>query len=204
MLVEYVRDELKRPVLELDFPRYGKPSAMYVERYLNGEYGENVAADLASMLYAFDRWQAKPDIDQFIAEHPDGWIISNRYVASNLAHQGGKIAGKEQRKKFYEEQMDLEFNQFGIPRPDLNFVMLLPETAAQENVDKKTARSYTDKKRDIHEADCDHLRQAAVAFRELCQIYPENFTSIDCWDPQAKKMLSAEDIQVKLRAGLGV
>ena len=177
---------------------------MYVERYLNGEYGENVAADLASMLYAFDRWQAKPDIDQFIAEHPDGWIISNRYVASNLAHQGGKIAGKEQRKKFYEEQMDLEFNQFGIPRPDLNFVMLLPETAAQENVDKKTARSYTDKKRDIHEADCDHLRQAAVAFRELCQIYPENFTSIDCWDPQAKKMLSAEDIQVKLRAGLGV
>ena len=60
LLVKFFRDDLKKSVLELDFPRYGEVSARYIERYLNGEYGQNVAPDLASMLYAFDRWQAKP------------------------------------------------------------------------------------------------------------------------------------------------
>ncbi len=198
LLVNYIRDELHKPTLELDFPRYGKPSALYVARYLNGEYGVDVAPDLAAMLYAFDRWQAKPDIERFIAEHPDGFIVANRYVASNLAHQGGKILDKTKRYQFYNEQMDLEFNQFGIPRPDLNFILSLPEVIAQKNVDKKAARSYTDKKRDIHEADRDHLRHAANAFHELCKLYPNDFVTINCWDKKTDKMLPVKEIHKRL------
>jgi dTMP kinase len=195
LLVKYIRDNLKKPVLELDFPRYGKPSAMYVERYLNGEYGTNAAPDLASMLYAFDRWQAKPDIVHFTDEHPDGYIVSNRYVSSNLAHQGGKIVNPDKRQKFYDEQMDLEFNQFGIPRPDLNFVLLLPEAVAQKNVDGKAARSYTTEKRDLHEKDSNHLRNAATAYRELINLYPDNFVAIDCWDVEREQMRTIDEIQ---------
>jgi len=198
LLVKYVRHNLGKSVLELDFPRYGKASAMYVARYLNGAYGKDVAPDLASILFAFDRWQAKPEIDRFIAAHPDGWIISNRYVASNLAHQGGKIADQTARQKFYVEDMDLEFKQFGILKPDINFVLLLPEAAAQENVDKKAARNYTDKKRDIHEADRNHLHNAAAAFRELCEMYPKNFIGIDCWNSTTEKMLPIEQIHQKI------
>jgi dTMP kinase len=194
LLVKYVRENLKKPVLELDFPRYGEASARYVERYLNGDYGQDVAADLASMLYAFDRWRAKSDVDKFVKDNPDGWIITNRYVASNLAHQGGKIADTAARKRFYDEQMDLEFNQFGILRPDINFVMLLPEEAAQQNVDKKAARAYTKKKRDLHEADLNHLRHATAAYREICQLFPQEFTEVDCWDAKNQKMLSIDQI----------
>ncbi|MCL2451384.1 hypothetical protein FWD20_00645 [Candidatus Saccharibacteria bacterium] len=202
LLVKYIRDKLKKPVLELDFPRYGEASARYVERYLNGEYGSDVAPDLASMLYAFDRWQAKPEIDAFVASHMDGYIVANRYVASNLAHQGGKIADAAKRHQFYEEQMDLEFNQFGILHPDRNFVLLLPEVIAQSNVDKKAARSYTAKTRDLHEQDTDHLKNAAAAYRELLKFYPDNFVAIDCWDAAAEKMRSIDDIQTEIRQHL--
>jgi dTMP kinase len=204
LLTKHIRDNLKKPVLELDFPRYGKPSARYVGRYLNGEYGRDIAPDLAAMLYAFDRWQAKPEIDAFVTANPDGYIISNRYVASNLAHQGGKIAEQAARHQFYDEQMDLEFNQFGIMRPDLSFVLLLPEKTAQENVDKKAARAYTAKKRDLHEDDDKHLQNAASAYHELVELYPREFVAIDCWDAGKGKMKSVEEIQKmierKLRA----
>ncbi len=203
LLVKFLRDDLKKSVLELDFPQYGQPSARYIERYLNGEYGSEVAPDLASMLYAFDRWQAKPRIEKFVKENPDGIILANRYVASNLAHQGGKISDAKKRREFYDEQMDLEFNQFKIPRPDLNFVMVLPEKAAQENVDKKSARTYTDRKRDIHEADRDHLRNSANAYRELCELYPESFVAIDCWDNKKSQMLPRAEIFVKISQSLG-
>jgi dTMP kinase len=198
LLVRYVREVLGKVVLELDFPRYDKPSARYVQRYLNGEYGSSVAPDLASMLYAFDRWQAKPDIDAFTAAHPDGYIISNRYMASNLAHQGGKIADPAKRREFYDDQMDLEFNQFGILRPNLSFVLLLPEDIAQQNVDKKAARSYTAKKRDLHEADLNHLRNATVAYREICELFPDEFTAINCWDADGQAMFAIEHIQKEL------
>ncbi|MCL2280321.1 hypothetical protein FWC31_00315 [Candidatus Saccharibacteria bacterium] len=198
LLVEVLRAQGKT-VLGLDFPRYDKPSAMYVTRYLNGEYGTDVAPDLAAMLYAFDRWQAKPDIEKFMRKNPDGVIVSNRYVASNLAHQGGKILDKSARRKFYDEQLELEFNQFGIPKPDLNLVLLLPESAAQTNVDKKAARNYTDKKRDIHEADLTHLQNATAAYRELVELYPGNFHPIDCWDETAGKMRTVEDISEEIK-----
>lgn len=202
LLVTYIREQLHAPVLELDFPQYGKPSARYVERYLNGEYGTDVHPDLASMLYAFDRWQAAPRVNEFITDNPDGYIIANRYVVSNLAHQGGKITDTNARRIFYEEMMDLEFNQFKIPRPDVNFVMILPETAAQANVDKKAQRSYTDKKRDIHEADLDHLRNASAAYREICGLYSDSMTPIDCWDADAQQILPIETIHQKLIAAI--
>jgi dTMP kinase len=202
LLVEYARNTLKKSVLELDFPRYGEASARYVERYLNGEYGQDVAPDLAAMLYAFDRWQAKPDVDKFIADNPDGWIITNRYVASNLAHQGGKIANKATRQRFYNEIMDLEFNQFGILRPNINFVLTLPEEIAQRNVDKKATRTYTDKKRDIHEADLNHLSNATAAYREICELYPSDFIAIDCWDAKRQAMLPINEIHKRIIGNL--
>ncbi len=198
LLIKYIKNALNKPVLELVFPQYGKQSATYVERYLNGTYGSNVHPDLASMLYAFDRWQSKEKVDEFSSKNPDGYIIANRYIVSTLAHQGGKITTSDERKRFYNEQLDLEFNQFGIKKPDMNYVMLLPEEIAQKNVDNKQKREYTDKKRDIHEADLDHLKNAANAYREVCQLYPQFTTTVDCWDINTKSMRSIEDIHQQL------
>jgi len=196
----YAADTLKKDVLKLSFPRYGEDSAYYVERYLNGDYGasNDIPAELGSLPYAIDRYAASSEIKEFL-EKPNGLVISDRYVASNLAHQGVKIADPEERKKFYERTMKTEYEVLGIPRPSKNIVLLMPPHHMQANVDKKAARSYTTMKRDIHEADADHLEKAKSNYSELCMLYPEEFIAVECVD-EAGNMRPIEDIQAEIRS----
>lgn len=168
-------------VYQVSFPRYGKDSAFYVEKYLNGAYGsaEDVPADLGILPYAIDRYAASADIRTHLKK-PNSIVIADRYMASNLAHQGAKIADTIERKKFYERTKITEYDVLGIPKPDKNIVLIVPAHIMQENVDKKEARGYTDKKRDIHEADANHLEKAKANFEELSKLYPVEFTAINC------------------------
>ncbi|MBP9667710.1 hypothetical protein KBD87_02805 [Candidatus Saccharibacteria bacterium] len=199
LLTEFLR-QAGKDVLETDFPRYGQPSAYYVERYLNGAYGgtNDVSAELGSLPYAIDRYAAKAEIIEYLKK-PDAFVISNRYVASNLAHQGAKIADIAERRTFYERTMQTEYEVLGIPRPTKSVVLVMPTTFMQANVDKKEVRAYTDKKRDIHEADASHLEKAKANYEELCRLYPEEFTAIICTDGNGQ-MRTIDDIQKSLRA----
>lgn len=198
LLVEFLASE-GFDVFEADFPRYGSDSAYYVERYLNGDYGgpNDVPAELGSLPYALDRFAAKDSIIAHL-EKPNSVVVSNRYVASNLAHQGTKLAQPEQRQTFYERTKLTEYKILGIPKPSLNIVLLVPIQTAQENVDKKDTRNYTAKKRDIHEADADHLEKAKTNYEELCRLYPTEFTAIDCMNSD-NTLRSIEDIQAEIR-----
>lgn len=201
LLVKYLRKQ-GYDVFEADFPRYGEESAYYVERYLNGDYGgpNDVPADLGVLPYALDRFAAKDEIIAHLAM-PNAIVVSNRYMASNLAHQGAKIADAEERRAFYERTKKTEYNILGIPRPDLNIVLLVPSHIAQQNIDKKAARSYTDKKRDIHEADTDHLEKAKANYEEICELYPDEFTAINCMDNDGT-LQSIDQIQAKIRSNI--
>src|SRR3989339_472107 len=130
------------PVEIISFPQYGQKSAAAIEEYLNGLYGtaEEVGPHRASVLYAVDRFAAAPKIRNWLQENKI--VIANRYVSSNMGHQGGKIKDNEERKKFFEWNDDLEYNIFGIPRPDLNIILHVTASIAQELVDKKAAREY--------------------------------------------------------------
>ncbi len=190
--------ELGIDVYQVSFPRYGKPSAHYVEQYLNGKYGasgNDVPADLASLPFAIDRFSASNDIQKHL-DKPDSLVIADRYVASNLAHQGTKLPSDSERHEFYKRSMQTEYEILGIPKPDINLVLLVPANISQANVDKKTTRSYTDKKRDIHEADINHLELAKRGYEELCQLYPEQFIAIDCMKDD--KLRSINDIHQQL------
>lgn len=186
-------------VYKISFPRYGEDSAFYVEKYLNGAYGsaEQVPADLGVLPYAIDRYAASTDIRAHLVGEKD-MVIADRYMASNLAHQGAKVADAEERKVFYERTKTTEYGVLGIPKPDKSIVLIMPTEHMQANVDKKDARSYTDKKRDIHEADASHLESAKVNFEELCELYPTDFIPIACTGDDST-MRSIGDIQKDLR-----
>lgn len=182
-------------VLHVGFPQYGNPSARFIERYLNGKYGPatDVNPELASMLYAIDRYSA----NEMIREHllkPHSLVISDRYVASNLAHQGAKVKGKKARAAFYEEILELEYDVLGLPKPDLNIVLLVPPAVAQENIDQKPTHSYTSDKRDGHERDADHLANAIRDYKELTDLYPDDFMAIPCMKPGSSTMRSISEI----------
>lgn len=185
-----------KAVMNLSFPRYGKHSAETAAKYLRGEFGEAnaVPAELASLAYALDRASAKYDVEDFLHEHPDGIIICDRYVASNLAHQGVKIDDKEARKQFYANIMELEYGDLRLPKPDKNVILLVPANIAQQNVDKKAVRTYTKAKRDVHEADSDHLSKALRNYQEVAELYPDQFVVIWAVDKKTGHMRPIKDI----------
>lgn len=178
-----------------DFPQYGQKSAGLVEEYLNGIYGtaEEVGPYAASILYAVDRFAASKKIRQWINEGTT--VISNRYVTSNMGHQGAQIHDPVERTKFFAWNDALEFTTFKIPKPDLNIILHVPAKIAQELVDRKTARSYTTNKRDILEADLKHLERAEQTYIEMTQTFP-NFTLVECTEDDA--ILSPETIHEKI------
>jgi thymidylate kinase len=76
----------------------------------------------------------------------------------------------------------------------------VPSDIAQQNVDKKdaAARSYTTKKRDIHEADANHLEKAKANYEELCMLFPDEFVAVNCMDSEGN-LRSIDDIQQEIR-----
>lgn len=163
----------------VDFPQYGKKSAGLVEEYLTGKYGKahEVNAKAASIFYAVDRFDAKFKIKELLDQGKI--VLANRYASSNMGHQTGKIKGDEERDKFLEWLDDLEFSVFGIPRPDMNILLYVPAETNQKLVDMKGHRDYVGgKKRDIHENDLQHLKDAVDAYLYVAKKY--GWTVINC------------------------
>ncbi len=186
----------------LDFPQYDELSSYFVREYLNGHYGaledEEIGPRRASMFYALDRFDAsEKKLKKWLAD--GSTIIANRYVGSNMGHQGGKISDEKKRKDFFKWLYDLEYGICGIPRPDLNIILHMPAAIAQELVDKKAERNYIGgKKRDLHEGNLDHLRHAEKVYLEMAELFPDDFTVVEC--APGGTLLSVEDIHEKVWA----
>ena len=178
-----------------DFPQYGTKSAGMVEEYLNGKYGQ-VGPEAASIFYAIDRFDASFNIRQWLAEGKI--VISNRYVTANAGHQGGKIADDTARFKYFKWLNNLEYEIFGIPKPDLNIILHMPAETAQQLVDQKSAkdREYVQgKKRDLHEADLNHLKNAEKVYLEIAKLFP-NTKLVEC--VEKGNLLSPADVHNKV------
>jgi thymidylate kinase/thymidylate synthase ThyX len=175
-----------------DFPQYDQPSSYFVREYLNGKYGtaEEVGPYTGSLFFAIDRYEAATQIRRALKEGKV--VLANRFTGSNMAHQGTKFQNSEERRGFFIWLDNLEFQMLNIPRPDKSFVLRVPAKIAQELVDQKDARSYTDKKRDIHEADLSHLERSVEVYDDLCQLFPKDFTRLDC--VRSDKLMSIDQV----------
>ncbi len=184
-------------VATFDFPQYGKPSAFFVEQYLNGKCGgwEEVGPYRASVFYAVDRFDVGLKIDQ--AKKRGEIVISNRYVESNMGHQGAKIKNEKELEKFLKWVQKFEYQVMEIPRPDITIILHMPAEISQKMVDKKGPREYLEgKRRDIHEEDLKHLERAEKVYLKMAELFPEDFLVIEC--VENGKLLSIDDIHEKV------
>lgn len=181
-------------VAKFDFPQYGKPSAYFVEQYLSEKYGTEgeVGPYRASVFYGVDRFDIGRQIEEWIAA--GRIVLANRYVPSNMGHQGGKIADEEERRKFLQWVYEFEYGVMGIPRPTLSAILHVSAEIAFEL--KKAQRS--EKKRDIHEGNLGHLKRAERAYLALPKLFPSDFTLIEC--VRDGKILPVQEIHEKLWA----
>jgi dTMP kinase len=170
---------------QLGFPNYDGFFGKLVARFLNGDFGGLEAVDphFSALLYAGDRLESKPLLDRDLAEGKT--LVADRYVASNLAHQGARTA-PEKRAAFLRWLKQLEYEIYGLPHEDLVVYLRVPPVEAQQLVAKKGKRDYTQLERDIQEANIAHLEAASAVYDELAK-QPE-WVTIECYDAVAKKL----------------
>jgi dTMP kinase len=118
---------------KMDFPRYSQNTlGNFIQECLDDT--NNVLKDLnpkiVATLYAADRFEAKKQIDEWVAE--GRVIVFDRYVSANMLHQGAKIAEADAREEFFKWVEHLEYDIFGMPRPDLTIYLDIPPEESQK------------------------------------------------------------------------
>jgi dTMP kinase len=189
-----------KTVATVDYPRYGQPSAYFVEQYLNGKYGtaKQVGPWRGSLFYALDRFAEAAQIKRWLNQGKV--VVANRFTWSSAAHQGGKINSKAARQRYWRWLFDLEFKLLGIPKPHLTIVLHMPARVAQGLIGNKPHRRYIKRKgqKDIHEADLAHLRAAERVYLSLAKYSKARL--VEC--VERGRLLTPNEIHSKVWRGV--
>jgi len=159
-------------VRKLTFPNYESPACEPVKMYLAGEFGKT-ALDVnpypISTMFAIDRYASfKKDWEKFYKE--GGIIITDRYVQSNMIHQGSKIENKKLKTDYIQWLEDLEFNKIGIPRADLVIFINMPLKFARKLMAKRNNKITGEKEKDIHEKDEFYMEKSYINACEISKV----------------------------------
>mgnify|MGYP000672985424 FL=1 len=190
LLIKKLREEGYQ-VQNFSFPNYSSPTGKIIGGPYLGKDGfdscyfeegsTKVDPKVAALYYAADR---KYNIDKIIFLLERGYnVILDRYIYSNMAHQGGKIENKEERINMYNWLDKLEFDLMELPKPDLTIFLHMPTKVAEE------LKRHRREKADGHEKDGKHLEQAEISYLELAKKY--NFVTIECAENGKPKDIEA-------------
>ncbi len=161
----------------ITFPNYDSSSGKIVKSYLNGDYGEadsSVSAYTASCFYAVDRYTSyKTDWEKDIKEGRT--VISARYVSSNAMYQMTKLA-EEKWDGYLNWLYDLEYNKFGMPKPDATLFLDMPTDISRKLLLKRYGGD--EKKLDIHESNLRFMKDCRKAAEYVAK--KEGWIMISC------------------------
>ena len=155
-----------REVRQVSFPDYKSDSSALIKMYLSGAFGskpDDVNAYAASSFFAVDRYASyKSDWGAFYDR--GGIVIADRYTTSNAVHQCSKLP-KEQWDGYLDWLFRFEYEQMGIPAPDVVIYLRVDPAVSQKLM---TERYHGDEgKKDIHESDMEYLNRSRLA-AEYC------------------------------------
>ncbi|MBU2025801.1 MAG: dTMP kinase [Patescibacteria group bacterium] len=193
--IKYLENYLKEKGVNFclfKFPRHGRERfGKLVDAYLKGEFGDptRLNAYFSSLLYTADRFEEKTAIEDALRERD--WVVMDRYVGSNLAHQRVKLKSEAQWKEYMKWMDDLEYKKLGLPRPDVVLYFKVPFEAA-----KKIIRGE-----DGHERNLNYLRRVKEAYEAIAKSKKE-WQIIE--SGKGHGMLSREEIFEKVKQVLNI
>ena len=164
----------------ISFPQYDNHvSSYFVKEYLSGTFG-NINNNLlnvysASIMYAMDRYISyitdwkNYDVDV---------LIMDRYVDSNLIHQGAKISNLSDLVRFIDWEKDLEYNRLGLPIPDITFFLNMPPEASELLRKNRKNKITGGDAQDIHEDNIEYQNKSYQTAFTICNLC--DWERIDC------------------------
>lgn len=178
----------KIPFEIVDFPRYNDSFyGKILKKFLMGEYGSLNKTNpyLASVIFSLDRLGMKEEMYKWLND--EKIILANRYVASNMAHQAGRLL-KEKREEFIRWDEELEYEANKIPKEDLVIFLNVPY-----QISEKLLRGKAEK--DMVEKDSEYLKNAQETYLFLAKYFP-HWATIDCF--QNGQVRNREDIHEEI------
>lgn len=164
----------------ISFPMYDTPTGKIVGGpYLGKDYicdgwfeegAVNVDPKVSSLYFAADRKYNIEKINELLTSGVN--VILDRYIYSNLAHQGGKIKDKQERLDMYNWLDKLEFKLLELPHADIKVFLHMPYEVST------ILKKGRVEKADQHESSQEHLLMAENAYKEISSIY--KFKTIEC------------------------
>ena len=189
LIEEKLKKEGKK-VLRISFPAYDSPTGKIIEgpylgKSMNTYFDEGptqVDPKVISMYYAADRLYNLKDIDENL-----DYIIFDRYVESNMAHQGSKIDNIKERKELYNFINELEYKLLKLPKPDITIFLHVPYEYVKKLKENR-------KQLDEHEKDDKFSKKSIDTYLELTNLY--NWNKIECI--KDNNLRSIEDINEEI------
>jgi len=153
------------------------------------EGAPNVDAKISSLYYAADRAYNINTINDILLSGKN--VVLDRYIYSNLAHQGCKIDDPDLRKKMYDWNCYLEFVMMNLPESDVRLFLHMPTEYAT------FLRKNRKEELDENEQNVEYLLKAEKTYLEIAKMY--NFETIECVKKQHEEIVmkdirSVEDI----------
>lgn len=174
----------------LDFPRYKNTvSGKLLRECLDGKRGDFLHIDprIASVLYATDRFQEKQTIETWLEE--GRIVVLDRYVSSNMFHQGSKLKDDEELAEYVQWLENLEYEVFGIPRPDLSIYF---NVDSEERI--KMLQHAADKREnvlDLAETNVQHQKETDETAKKVIG-FTSGWVTVECM--RDGEIRSREDI----------
>lgn len=176
-------------VIRASYPNYESESSALVKMYLRGDFGKDadkIDPKVASTFYAVDRYATyKTEYEEFFTS--GGIIIADRYVTSNMVHQGCKIKDIEERIKYLDWLVDYEYNMFKIPKPTEVFFLDINPKVSKKLIENRQNKFTNESKKDIHESNFEYLMNAYSNVEFLTEKY--GFKRIECVENENLKTI---------------
>lgn len=184
------------------FPNYNSPTGKIIagpylgkEDYGKGYFKEgasNVNPYVSSLYFAADR---KYNIEKILSKLKDGInVVVDRYIDSNLAHQGAKLKEQKEKRKIFKFLENLEYKLLKLPKPDITIFLYMPLKCA------KILKQRRNEKPDQHEQDEMYLKNAEKTYLLLYKKH--KYIKINCsknLNPKSIEEISKE-IYLKVKS----
>ena len=177
--------------INLSFPMYDTPTGRIVSEAFLGKNNNskswfkegsiNVNPKIACLYYAADRKYNFDIINNYLEK--GYYVVVDRYVSSNMAHQGAKIEDPDKRFELYGWIDKLEYWLLELPKADETIFLHVPFKYSNELMKNR-------KVLDSNEKDENYQINSIKTYLELASLY--NWKLIECIKDD--KLRSIEDI----------